>query len=193
MHIVGVILLLVSIGTIAAPIGAVVVMYQGNLMEIVVPPQISDIMNGNSTIFNDNGGNDDNDLFGSNQQLIAPVLVDKDFDTVSRTFSVTVNFTNTLNFNLTVKQFSANIVCSEHNYPLGSIALNNVVEINTGESSLITVSGAWTQEAENHITTDHPGATAIDVNLVDVTINVNDIIIQEAAPISIGSVSLTGQ
>ena len=51
MQAIGIVLLLISIGTIVGPIGAVVVMYRNNLPVLVFSPQIRDMMNGNSTIF----------------------------------------------------------------------------------------------------------------------------------------------
>ena len=50
MQAIGIVLLLISIGTIVGPIGAVVVMYRDNLPGLVITPQIRDMMNGNSTI-----------------------------------------------------------------------------------------------------------------------------------------------
>jgi hypothetical protein len=187
MQAVGIILLLISIGTIVGPVGAVVVMYRDNLVQLVVPPQINDIINGNSAISNITQDNGKSGPGG----FLTPVFVGAQIDNVSRTFTVTVNFTNTFNLNLTLNGLSAGVVCSQHNYPLGNISINGVIEVLSGETTQITVSGAWNQDAENHFTTEHAGATAIDVNLVNLTIDVNGITVQQTEPISVGSVPLT--
>jgi len=91
---------------------------------------------------------------------------------------------------LTLNQFSAGVICSEHNFPLGSVQLRQPVEIAAGQTSLLTISGSWTQDAENHFTTAHADASSIDSSLVNVVIDVNGITIQEAGPISMGSVPM---
>jgi len=53
-----VVLVLISIGTILGPVGAVVIVYHDDLTQLVITPQIRDIMNGNSTIFPDMGQSD---------------------------------------------------------------------------------------------------------------------------------------
>ena len=192
MQAIGVILLLISIGTIVGPVGAVVIMYRDNLVQLVVPPQINDIISGNSSLIADNT-NYNNETGPGNLDvggIIAPVIVDKQIDNVSRTFTLTVNFTNTLNLNLTLNQFSANVVCSQHNYPLGNIQLSQAVEIDAGQTAQLLISGLWTQDAENHFVSGHGGASQIDVNLVDVTIDVNGITIQQSEPVPIDSVPI---
>ena len=192
MQTIGIILLLISIGTIVGPVGAVVVMYRDNLAEIVVPPQISDIMNGNTSILGGGNGNGDGSaLLGSDQQILAPVYVSAQIDKVSRTFTVTVNFTNTLNYELRLNSLSAGVECSQHNYYLGTIGLNGAIAMPAGQTSQITVSGSWTQDAENHAVSEHASASSINVNLVNLTIDVNGIVIQETEPISVGDVPIT--
>jgi len=194
MQAIGIILLLISIGTVVGPVGAVVIMYRDNLAQIVVPPQINDIFSGNSSLISDNFNTNYNNETGPGNLdasgIIAPVIVDKQIDIVSRTFTLTVNFTNTFNFNLTLNQFSAGVVCSQHNYPLGNVQLSQAVEIDAGQTAQLLISGLWTQDAESHVVSGHGGASQIDANLVDVTIDVNGITIQQSEPVSIGSVPL---
>jgi hypothetical protein len=211
MQAIAIVLLLVSIGTIVGPIGAVVVTYRDNLVQMVITPQVSDILNGNiqSAVQNnstDNGGNNDNgngnggndngstdngnNLSGGFDSLVTPVFVGAQIDNISRTFSVTVNFTNTFGVDLILNAVSADAQCSQHGYPLGTISLANPVTINAGETSQITVSGSWTQDAENHVQTEHAEATSVDVNLVNLTVDVNGIVISQPEPISVGSIPI---
>jgi len=89
-------------------------MYRDNLVQLVVPVQITDILNGNSTIFQ-----------GNTAQI----------DIASRTFTFTVNFTNTFIFDLTLDNVSAEAVCAQHNYPLGNISFNGTILITSGETA----------------------------------------------------------
>ncbi len=192
MQAVALILLLISVGTLVGPIGAVAVVYRNNLAQVVVPPQLNDIINGN--ILNETTVNEtQNNGSGSNAgEFMMPIFVGANVDNVSRTFSITVNFTNTFNFDLTLNSLSANVVCSQHNYSLGSITLaGGPIQINSGETHQVTVSGVWTQDAENHVKTEHPNAATIDVNLVNLTVDVNGITIVQSEPVSVPNVPLT--
>ena len=51
MQAIGIVLLLISVGTIVGPVGAVVIMYHNDLTQLVIPPQIKDLMNGNSNLY----------------------------------------------------------------------------------------------------------------------------------------------
>jgi hypothetical protein len=191
MQWIGVILFLISFGCVVGPIGAVVVMYHDNLVQVVVPQEISDILSGNSTIINTQYNNQNGNNNTGDSGFLAPVYVSSSYDSSTRTVTVTVNYTNTFGINLTLKELSGTVVCTEHNYVLGTIGLAQPVELPADQTTQITVTGSWTQDAEDHITTLHPGATSINVNLNNLTINVNDITIQQSEPVSIGNVPIT--
>ena len=74
---------------------------------------------------------------------------------------------------------------------MGTISLAAPVTIIAGQTSEVTVAGVWTQDAENYVLNNYGGATSIDINLVNTTIDVNGIIIQETQPINIGNIPLT--
>jgi hypothetical protein len=187
---VGIILLLISIGTVVGPIGAVVIMYRDNLIEIVIPTQIVDLMNGNSSILQGNSPVINSTGNSTLDSYLPPFSADFQIDNVSRTFIVTVNFTNLFNFDLTVNEVSAEVICTQHSYPLGNVGLDGVVAATAGETAHMRLSGSWTDEARNHIHNEHPDATSIEASLINLSINVNGIVIQESGPVSIGSIPL---
>ena len=197
MHALSVVLLLISIGTIVGPIGAVAIMYRDNLVQLVVPPQISNLINGNNNVMQDNGNNNNNNDNGNNGNnnsggggLINPVFVGAQINSEARTFTVTVNVTNSFSYDLTLNSINATVESSQDNYQLGTISLTTPVTILAGQTSAVTVSGAWTQDAENYVLNNYGGATSIDVNLVNTTVDVNGIVIQETQPINIGNILL---
>jgi len=194
MHALSVVLLLISIGTIVGPIGAVAIMYRDNLVQLVVPPQISNLINGNNNVMQDNGNNNNNNDNGNNNSggggLINPVFVGAQINSEARTFTVTVNVTNSFSYDLTLNSINATVESSQDNYQLGTISLTTPVTILAGQTSAVTVSGAWTQDAENYVLNTYGGATSIDVNLVNTTVDVNGIVIQETQPINIGNILL---
>ena len=186
MQVVSIILVLITIGTVVGPVGAVAIIYRDNLAGLVITPQISGLMHGNGLLANNyavsNNNQDDNSVGGG---LVMPTFVSSSVNSVDRTFQVTVNVTNPLNDVLTINSISSNVECSQDHFQLGSISLANPVTIPSGQSSMLTISGYWTQDAENHIQTSHEGQTSISVDLINTSIDINGVIAQYTSPITI--------
>ncbi len=196
MQILSVVLVLITVGCIVGPIGGVVLMYRDNLSGLVVTPQIKNFMNGNNNIQQDNSYNNynngvNNNNVNGNNGFITPTFVSSQIDSAAKTFTVTVNVTNSFNYDLTLNSMNATVESSRDNYELGTITLATPVTIIAGQTSLVTVSGMWTQEAVNYMQNNFPGATSINVNLANISIDVNGIIVQQTEPVNVGDVPLT--
>jgi hypothetical protein len=183
MQIISVVLVLISIGTILGPVGAVVIMYSDNLSALVVPPEIQGIMGGEGGGLFGGGNGGGNTMNGGNQGenggLISPEFVDASFDVSSRTFTATANIRSGFDYALTVNSLSADVLATQDLYKLGTITLTNApVTIPAGQTVQVTVSGSWTQETENHVLSNYPGATSINVGLANMVIDVNGITVQ---------------
>lgn len=197
MQVVSVILVLISIGTIAAPVGTVVFMYRDNLTGLVIPPQLEGIIGGGNMggLFggggggNDNGGgnsigdNTTNNSNGNNDEgsggFITPSYVGSTYDVASRTFSVTISVKSGFDYDLTINSLSADTQTTQEHHALGSITLSNgPVTILAGQSAQLTVSGFWTQDGENFILSNYQGASSIYVDLVNMVIDVNGVTVQ---------------
>ena len=189
MHIVGVILLLISIGTTVGPISAVAVMYSDDLTQIVIPSEIEDIFSGDSSLLAPilSGESGDGDF---NIGLIMPKFVSSTFDAAAKTFSVTVNVTNILNYDLTLNALSATVKATQSDAELAAVQLNNPLTITAGGWSMVTVSGTWTQAAEDYYN-NNQDASSIDVTLASATVDVNGVVVRLSEPIVIGDIPLT--
>lgn len=181
----GVILFLISIAVVVVPVGAVVVMYHNNLVQLVDPPQVNSFIKANDQMIPANTATSSSSPLAG---ISMPVFIGAQIDNASRTFTVTVNYTNTFNYNLTLNSLTANAVLADNNYPLGAISLASPVVIPAGQTCQVTVSGFWTENAENYVAANYPGVTSINVDLVNATANVNGVTIQYNQPISIGAV-----
>ena len=93
------------------PVGAVVIIYRDDLTQLVITPQIRDIMNGNSTIIPSHGQLDNGNSNGNSELggLMNPIFVSAQIDEAAHTFTGIFNVTNTLNYDLTLNSFSANV------------------------------------------------------------------------------------
>jgi len=172
MRVLGVFFVLLNVITLVGPVLGVVLAYQDNLKAMVIPPQVENMMSGS--------------LFtGGKVEL--PRFVSATPDLAGRTVTLVFEFTNPFNYDLMVKSISADVECSLHGFTLGHASLVQPTNISAGATAKLTIRCEWTEEAENHFQTEHPGATNIDANVVRLAINVNDITIEsdEKYPISV--------
>lgn len=186
MQIVGALLAILSITLIMAPVGAMVVIYQDNLMGLLVPPEINDLLTGNPSSFlvNDNVGSFDD---GSRATaFIAPKFVSANIDNDANTFTVIVDVSNNVNYTFVLETFSTDIRTTGDNYHLVSVDLRNPpVTLNPGETSRVTIVGTWSDEAEAYLMANYAGASQISVQLVDTTISVNGVTVTLSDPIPV--------
>jgi hypothetical protein len=187
-----VVLVLISIGTILGPVGAVVIIYHDDLTQLVITPQIRDIMNGNSKIIPDMGQSDNSNDNGNSELggLLNPVFVSAQIDDSTHIFTIIFNVTNTLDYALTLNSFSTDVQITQSNYPGGNISLSSPVTVLAGQTSQLNISGYWTQDAQNYIAKNYSGETSMDISLVNIAINVNGITIHSAGPIQVGSIPI---
>ncbi len=182
-------LALISIGCILGPVGAVVIIYHDDLTQLVITPEIRDIMNGNSSILPDMGqSNDGNSNNNGNSELgglMAPVFVSAQFDDTTNTFTGVFNITNSLSEDLTLNSFSTDVSITQTDIPAGNVMLSSPVTVHAGETTQLTVTGQWSQTALDYITNNYGGASSVDLSLTNISINVNGIVIQTAGSVQI--------
>ncbi len=104
------------------PLGAAVIVYRDDLSQLVITPQIRDIMNGNSKIFpQGNNGNQNGNGGGSGfGGLMSPTFVSAQSDPLTHTFTGIFTVTNNFNYPLTLNSFSANAQITQQQIPAGS-------------------------------------------------------------------------
>jgi len=168
-------LILFTLTTTLGPVLGVMILYRNNLLGLIAPPAVAELVSG---------------TFVKEGSLEPPNLVSSDYDVKSRTVTLTFNFTNPFNFDLTLKSMSANVECDVHRVPLGVAVLKTPVDVLASETSLITVLCTWTQDAISHFQSSHTGAESIDVDLVGLTIDTSGINIQMKERINIPNVPI---
>ena len=136
MQVIGIILILISVGTVVGPVGAVAIIYRDDLSQLVITPQIRDIINGNSPIIPvNNNANDENSGGSSLSGLMSPTFVSAQIDEASHRFTGIFTITNTLNYDLTLNSFSANVEITQNHIQASSISLSNPVTVTAGETA----------------------------------------------------------
>jgi len=158
-------LTLITIAIVVVPIVGMLLAYQGNLLGLFVPPEITETAD---ALF---GGGGDN---GSG--LEPPTMVgEPEYDEATGTFSATFQFKNSFPVNITIKSLTGNIECVEHRFTLGNASLSKPVSIDAGETGTLTIVGAWTNAAKSHFETGHKNEEFVDVVLVDFAVDISGI------------------
>ncbi len=187
MQAIGILLILISVGTILGPVGAVVVIYRNDLTQLVITPQIRDLTNGDSSIIPINHNSNDNGNSGVNG-LMSPVLVSSQINIETHTLTAIFNVTNTLNYDLTLNSFSTDVEITQDHIQAGSIILSNPVIVAAGETSQLTLSGSWTQAGQDYITNNYSSTSSLEVYILNAEVNVNGITIQSSRTIDVGNI-----
>ena len=161
-------LTLITIAIVVIPLVGTLLAHQGNLLGLIVPPEMNELADDFM------GGDGDN---GSG--LEPPTMVgEPQYDEATRTFSMTFQFKNSFPLDITIKSLSGNIECEEHRFHLGTASLSEPVSIDAGETGTMTVLGTWTDEGMNHFENEHGDEELVDVVLVDFAVDVSGIQIQ---------------
>lgn len=183
MQLLGILLILINVGAIAGPLAGVVIVYRDNLGEMVVPPEVQEIVDDTMTVFT-SGSTSSNPDDPSNLDepgtvsFELPQYMSSSYDPVARTITAMFNFTNPLNFTMTINAVSADVKCHAHSVLFGNAAITNAVEIPPMETRDITVVFAWTETAQTHFLAEHASQTRINADLVNITVNLSGISIE---------------
>ncbi len=184
MQILGLLLILINVGAIVGPIAGVVVIYQGNLQDLVAPPDVQNLVTGTINTLTFSSSNPSipstpgNSGGSTTANFAMPQYVSSSYDVAARTVTVVLNLTNPLNITLTINQVSADVKCHAHAFFLGHAEIPSAVDIPPAQTVDITVVFAWTEAAQAHILSAHQGESTINVDLVNITVNVSGITIE---------------
>jgi hypothetical protein len=182
MQALGLILILINVGAVVGPIAGVVIIYHSNLQEIVVPPEVQQIVGDTiKTLTLSSPNNPPNPSEGgdsSNVNLELPQYVSASFDPAARTVTTVFNFTNPFNASLAINALSADVECHAHGFLLGCAALSSPVEIPSMQTAEFTVVFTYSEAAQQHFQSEHAGQSTVNVDLKNITINISGITVE---------------
>lgn len=159
------ILTLVTIAIVVIPIVGMLLAYQGNLLDLFIPPGIAEVAD---------------DFMGGNGPGLEPPLMvgEPTYDEETETFSATFEFTNPFPIDITINSLSGNIECVEHHFTLGNASLSEAISIDAGETEMLTINGKWTNAGKSHFQNDHADEEFVVVVLSDFAVDISGIQIQ---------------
>lgn len=170
MEKISVILALINILVAAGPVLGMVAVHVSNPIEVILPPEVQELT----------------ETLGSLGETLQTIeLSNVTYTQETHTLTLPFSITNELNIDLEVNNIEADIVCAEHGYTLGHAYLGSPVKLESGEKSYLIVKSQWTADAEQHIRSQHAGQDAIDINLVNFTVDIRGMVVQTSQPITL--------
>jgi hypothetical protein len=95
-----------------------------------------------------------------------PTLVgEPQYNAQTGAVTVSFNFTNPLTNGVSVDKLSAEVQSEEDGVSLGNISLSQPIQIASGETSTINVSGVLNQAAISQFEAQNPGVSGINISL----------------------------
>lgn len=180
-------LAILTIGIVVGPIIGVVYIYRDNLSGLVITPELKKLLSGNL----DDGDSGNMSLPSLTDAPIEPPQYNGfQYDPVSRTLNFSFSFTNPFSAGLTLQSIFANVSCTLHGFHLGKANLVNPVSLDLNKRVLISLSATLTQDAVNHLASEHVEADAISVDLTDIRLNVSGIILELDRKITVPDIPL---
>jgi hypothetical protein len=197
MQLVGVILLLISIGLVVGPVGAVIYVYKDDLSGLILPPEVKNIVNGDVSLFKSDISTIDGENSSPFSSFVEPEFVSANIDKTARIFSVTVSITNSFETDLTLNHLNLDVETPDHQH-VTTASLEKPLTIHPSESALATVVGSWTQSGESYFLNQYSSDEPASIVIVKAVVDVNGIAIelsepiQISVPLSLSGVTITG-
>jgi len=181
-----ILLTILTILIAVVPITAEILIYKDNLAGLVIPPEISNLINGGNIA--DNIGTVTGDI--SNTPFEPPMLSgEPQYFPENNTVKFTYNFTNPLQTEITITTLQAEVVCHDHGFALGSVGIDPST-LAPGQTIDITAFGVLSNEALEHIATQHAGQSSINADFKNLDVEMGGVTIQMDLQQYVGSIPI---
>jgi hypothetical protein len=170
------ILLFLTIAITITPIVIEVLLYRDNLLDLIIPPEIANIVNNQSSNSNEMGINGNN-LLNPEFELPKPVG-DPQYNPETKTVSYTFNFTNPLQTPLEIDELQAGLVSHNDGFFLGNITINKPLKLDPGQTVDITALGILSDDAINYLKSQSATQNSINLDFVNLNVDLSGIQLQ---------------
>ena len=192
MNKVKIFLTLLTIAIIVTPLAIEVLLYHDNLLGLIIPSEITDIVNGNNDSNNSNGNSNGLDgLLNSQFELPQPVG-DPQYNPATKTVAYTFNFTNPLQTPIEVNNLQAGIISHNDGFFLGNITIDKPLKLDPGQTADITALLILSDDAINYLRTKSETQSSINIDFADLNVNLAGIQVQLDRQ-NIGDVAIPSQ
>jgi len=162
-------LALLTIAITVTPIALEALLYRDNLLDLIVPPEITNMFKGNNSNANGKSTNGIN-LLNSQLELPQPVG-EPQYNPETKTISYTFNFTNPMESPIEVNTLQGGIVSHDDGVFLGNITIDKPLKLEPGQTANITANGILSDEAINYLKTKSTTQNSINVDFVNLNVD----------------------
>jgi hypothetical protein len=192
MNKVKILLTLLTIAITVTPIVVEVLIYRDNLLGLIIPSEITDLITGDNNSSNPIGNNNAVDrLLNSDFDLPKPVG-EPQYDPETRTLSATFSFTNPLQTPLSIDKVSSGIVSHADGFFIGNMTIDEPIRLDPGQTADIAVTAILSDDAIDYLKDKAEGQDSINVDLIDLNVDLAGIQVQLDKQ-NIGSITIPPQ
>ena len=171
-----IILLFLTIAITITPIVIEVLLYRDNLLDLIIPPEIANIVNNKNNNSNEKSINGNN-LLNPDFELPKPIG-DPQYNPQTKTISYTFNFTNPLQTPLEIDELQAGLVSHNDGFFLGNITINKPLKLDPGQTIDITALGILSDDAIDYLKVQSATQNSINLDFVNLNVDLSGVQLQ---------------
>ena len=164
-----IILTLITIAISVIPTAYVVFSYRDNLEGLIIPPQITDIVNGDTSNLNGSITDNSSGVFNPDFDLPQPTG-EVQYNPQTNTVTFDFTFTNPLSTPITVEKINSGIVTHDDAVFLGNLTTDQPIKLGAQQTGEITANAKLTDEAINYIKTQNQSQLNVDLINLDIEV-----------------------
>jgi hypothetical protein len=164
-----IILTLITIAISVIPTAYVVFSYRDNLEALIIPPQITDIVNGDTSNINGSITGDSSDPFNTDFNLPQPTG-QAQYDPQTNTVTFDFTFTNPLSTPITVEKINSGIITHDDGVFLGNLTTDQPIKLGAQQTGEITANAKLTDQAINYLKTQNQSQLNVDLINLDIEV-----------------------
>ncbi len=157
-----IILALITIGCILGPIGTVAIIYRSDLSQMVITPQLRELLH-----FDGNNNSNDNRNNNNTGGGVTATFLNGQISVSEKTITLTFSITNGLTQDSTINSMSGTVEITADQYTLGTVTLNNPVTIHSGQSVTVTATGTLTQNSLDYLNSNYSHTTQLGIMVIN--------------------------
>jgi hypothetical protein len=169
-------LTLVSVLIILVPIAGAVYLYSNNLLGLIVPPQINNLLQNNQQ-----------PEFKPPQPTGTP-----QYNPQTGTFILSFAVTNPFDAPITISSLTGQVKAQDYNVILGNVSLMQPVNLAPKQTQTVTAMGTIDPAAANQIKAQNPNADSVEVSLENVSVTAGGVTVRIGDVPNVGVIPLGG-
>lgn len=173
-----ILLALLTIAITVTPIVIEVLLYHDNLLNLIIPSEITDLISGGDHSSNSLVNNNAVDGLLNSQFELPKPIGEPQYNPETKTLSATFNFTNPLQTPISVDNLSSGIVSHSDNVFLGNLSIDKPIRLDPGQTAGITASAILSDEAIDYLMSKPENQQTINIDLVDLNFDLAGIQVQ---------------